>query len=62
MLKDGFQKTDELKEEIIGYCKNQLISYSRPRIIEFIDDMPMTQVGKVSFRKLEEMERNKIAD
>jgi long-chain acyl-CoA synthetase len=59
MLKDDVQGTDKLKEEIIDFCKSQLISYSRPRSIEFIDDMPLTQVGKVSFRKLEELERSR---
>jgi long-chain acyl-CoA synthetase len=50
-------KSDQLKKEIIDSCKDQLMPYSRPRIIEFIDDMPMTNVGKVAFRKLEEMEK-----
>jgi long-chain acyl-CoA synthetase len=59
-LNDGLEGTDALKEEIIGFCKNQLISYSRPRKIEFIDDMPMTLVGKVSFRELEEREKARL--
>ncbi len=59
VLQDGYEGTDSLKEEIIDSCKSQLLTYSRPRNIEFIDDMPMTRVGKVSFRDLEELERNR---
>ena len=59
MLKDGHSASDELRQEIIESCKNQLIPYSRPRSIEFIAKMPMTRVGKVSYRDLEELERKK---
>ena len=59
MLKDGFKESEELKLSIFDYCKNELMPYSRPRTIEFIDEMPMTNVGKVAFRKLEEMERSR---
>jgi len=58
-LKDGFQASDELKQEIIDSCKNDLMPYSRPRLIEFIDRMPTTNVGKVAFRELEEKERER---
>jgi acyl-coenzyme A synthetase/AMP-(fatty) acid ligase len=56
------EKTEELKQEMIESCKDQLFNYARPRIIEFIDKMPMTNVGKVSFRELEERERKKRED
>ena len=59
MLKDGYEKKEELKGKILESCKDQLMPYSRPKNIEFIDDMPMTLVGKVSFRELEERERSK---
>ena len=59
MLKEGIEGTEALKQEIINFCKNELMPYSRPRIIEFIPKMPMTNVGKVAFRELEERERNK---
>ena len=61
MLKEGYKGTEELKQDIIENCKNHLMPYSRPRSIEFIDEMPMTRVGKVSFRELEEIERGKTA-
>ncbi|MDR0486732.1 MAG: AMP-binding protein [Treponema sp.] len=58
-LKKGYEKTEELKQGIIKSCEGQLMSYSHPRYIEFIDEMPMTNVGKVAFRVLEERERGK---
>jgi len=59
-LKTGIEGTDAVKQEIIDFCKNEIMPYSRPRIIEFIDRMPLTNVGKVAFRELEERERGKI--
>jgi len=59
VLKDGYKPSEELAQEIIADCKNRLIPYSRPRSIEFIDEMPMTRVGKISYRDLEERERKK---
>ena len=60
MLKDGYEKKEELKADIIESCKDHLMPYSRPRCIEFVDEMPMTLVGKVAFRELEELERKKV--
>jgi len=57
MLKDGFKESDELKGDILKSCESQLMTYSRPRYIEFLDKMPMTHVGKIAFRELEERER-----
>ncbi|WP_461252158.1 class I adenylate-forming enzyme family protein, partial [Treponema sp. R8-4-B8] len=59
MLKDGYKESEELKQDIIKSCESHLITYSRPRYIEFIEKMPMTHVGKIAFRELEEMERSK---
>jgi len=58
-LKNGVEGTEALKQDIIAFCKNDLMPYSRPRVIEFLDKMPMTNVGKVNFRELEERERSK---
>ncbi|MCL2805282.1 MAG: AMP-binding protein [Treponema sp.] len=58
-LKDGIEGTEELKKDIIDSCIKHLMPYSRPRTIEFIDQMPMTNVGKVAFRELEEREKAK---
>jgi len=56
MLKDGISATEDLKQDIIESCKKQLMSYSQPRNIEFIEKMPLTRVGKVAFSELEKIE------
>ena len=34
-------------------CQKNLIKYSLPRMIEIIDEMPRTPLGKVDFKKFE---------
>ena len=42
-----------LTEEAVGeYCKQNLTGYKRPKYIEFRDDLPKTNVGKILRREL----------
>jgi len=56
-LNSSYLPTDDLKREIIESCKRQLVPYSCPQVIEFIDEMPTTLIGKIAYRELEERER-----
>jgi long-chain acyl-CoA synthetase len=47
------------EEEVITYCRKNLAPYKVPKIIEFIDELPKSAVGKVLRRKLKEMEEAK---
>ncbi|MDO5356369.1 MAG: AMP-binding protein [Conchiformibius sp.] len=40
------------KEELIGYCRSQLTAYKVPRDIEFRDELPKSNVGKILRREL----------
>ena len=40
------------EEEVITYCRENLAPYKVPKIIEFIDELPKSAVGKVLRRKL----------
>jgi acyl-CoA synthetase (AMP-forming)/AMP-acid ligase II len=40
------------EEQIAEYCKQNLTGYKRPRYIEFRDDLPKTNVGKILRREL----------
>ena len=40
------------KDEILAYCKENLTGYKVPKIVEFIDDLPKTNVGKILRREL----------
>ena len=42
------------KEELMGHMKSNLTNYKHPREIEFRDDLPKTNVGKILRRKLKE--------
>jgi long-chain acyl-CoA synthetase len=41
-------------EEIIAHCRTQLTSYKVPHHVEFRNDLPKTNVGKVLRRALKE--------
>jgi len=40
------------KDEVIAFCKENLTGYKRPRYIEFMDDLPKSNVGKILRREL----------
>ena len=48
--------SDLSSKEIIDYCKKYLTKYKIPQIIEFIDEIPKSNVGKILRRKLREIE------
>ena len=48
------EPTEELKAEIMAYCKHRIAKYALPREIEFRTELPKTLVGKVAYRVLEE--------
>jgi long-chain acyl-CoA synthetase len=45
--------------EVSNYCREKLAAYKVPKIIEFIDELPKSAVGKILRRKLKEMEMEK---
>ena len=42
------------QEQIIDYCRENLTNYKVPKVVEFKDDLPKTNVGKVLRRELKE--------
>lgn len=46
-------------EEIVRFCKERLAPYKVPKIIEFIDALPKSAVGKILRRELRELDRKK---
>jgi long-chain acyl-CoA synthetase len=47
------------EQEIRAYCAEQLTGYKRPRHIEFRDELPKTNVGKILRRELRDEELKK---
>jgi long-chain acyl-CoA synthetase len=46
-------------EEVIQYCREKLAPYKAPKMIEFIDALPKSAVGKVLRREVREMDQKK---
>ena len=40
------------EEALIKYCRENLTNYKVPKIVEFRDDLPKTNVGKILRREL----------
>ncbi len=50
------RKDDSVTEQdIIDHCRKNLTNYKRPRIVEFRDDLPKTNVGKILRRELRDL-------
>ncbi len=50
------------EEELRAYCSEQLTGYKRPRHIEFRDELPKSNVGKILRRELRDAELKKGKD
>jgi long-chain acyl-CoA synthetase len=56
VVKQGETLTEQ---EVSDYCRENLAAYKVPKIIEFIDELPKSAVGKILRRKLVELEEAK---
>ncbi|MDQ3534408.1 MAG: long-chain fatty acid--CoA ligase, partial [Bacteroidota bacterium] len=43
------------EEEVHSYCKENFTGYKRPKFIEFRDELPKTNVGKILRKNLREV-------
>ncbi|MGM0843907.1 MAG: acetate--CoA ligase [Bacillota bacterium] len=55
-LREGYEVTDELKEDIRQFVKRGLAAHAAPREIEFKDKLPKTRSGKIMRRVLKAWE------
>jgi long-chain acyl-CoA synthetase len=46
------KEDDDVKEELLAFAKEKLAPYKVPKIIEFVDAIPMTSVGKIDKKSL----------
>jgi acetyl-CoA synthetase len=51
-LREGFDPTDDLKDEIAKHVKSHLAAHAVPREVEFKDKLPKTRSGKIMRRVL----------
>ena len=54
VLKNGIEQSEQITQEIIAICKNNLPAYLVPEEIEYRSSLPRTARGKIDYRALEE--------
>lgn len=54
-LKEGIEPTEALAAELKEWCRDKLASYKLPRSIDFVDELPRHDNGKLYRRKLREL-------
>jgi acetyl-CoA synthetase len=55
-LGGDYQPSEELEEDIRRHVRERLAAYQYPRVIEFVDDLPMTTTGKIQRMELRKIE------
>jgi long-chain acyl-CoA synthetase len=58
VLKDGANEK-QARTDILNLCKNSLEEYAVPSKIEFLKELPLTNMGKIDFTRLEQMQNTK---
>ena len=55
-------RTDDsvTEQDVLNYCREQLTGYKRPKFVEFREDLPKTNVGKILRRELRDEELKKL--
>lgn len=59
ILCDGYEPTEELKQELQQFVKERTAPYKYPRIIAFTKELPKTVSGKIQYNVLREQDTKK---
>jgi 2-aminobenzoate-CoA ligase len=59
VLADGHDPSDELTESLQDHVKDRIAPYKYPRKIEYVDEVPSTETGKIVRAKLREREQER---
>ncbi len=60
VLKPGVKGDDAEKEKLRAYLKEKVAPYKVPRVVEFMDQLPTSGVGKILKRELREDMKDKL--
>lgn len=55
VVPDKEHTADEVKKAVIDYCNTSFPEYSRPCAVYVCEALPLTRVGKIDYRSLEQM-------
>ena len=56
ILREGYEQSEDLVEELQNWCKDRLKRYQFPHLVDFVEDLPKTVTGKIQRYKLREPE------
>ena len=59
VLTEGIEGTDSLKRQMMKTLRSVLASYKRPKILEFVADLPKTSSGKIKRAEIKERDWKK---
>jgi long-chain acyl-CoA synthetase len=62
VLRPDIHPTEETKEAILEHCRKNIAHYAMPYEFEYLDELPLTLVGKVAYTVLEARELAKIQE
>ena len=43
------------RDEVIDHCRKEMTAYKIPRIVQFVDALPKSNVGKILRRELRDL-------
>ncbi|HZZ67892.1 MAG TPA: AMP-binding protein [Phenylobacterium sp.] len=52
LLKDGYQPSDQLAQEILAFARSSLPAFKVPRSVDFVTDLPRSEAGKIQRNKV----------
>ena len=56
LLRPNYVGNDDLKKEILDFVSWRLSPHEKPRVIEFVDHLPLTATGKIKRKELRDNE------
>ena len=52
LLKDGYQPSDELAQEILAFARANLPAFKVPKKVDFVSELPRSEAGKIQRNKV----------
>ena len=52
LLKDGFEPSDELADEILAFARMSLPGFKVPKKVDFVSELPRSEAGKIQRNKV----------
>jgi acyl-coenzyme A synthetase/AMP-(fatty) acid ligase len=60
-LRAGVEPSSELADDLVAFCRDQLAHYKCPRCVEFVEQLPRQDNGKIYKRLLRDRYRERAS-